>query len=313
MSCQEQAERVEETVLQPLNKWVEQQQQSCRDEPCKWWMLCLNKLFCWVVVILVKVTLWVATIVVRWVYRTVCTLVTVVVGVVALVFGNAKILLQALKDLWTQVKDAFYSTIGAVIFAALRVVDLVQAAFRLQPAKRRLTSREREILWPIFRNSLNYSAIELVVGPAGILTKFGRAFTMGFTIYLPSYSEETLVHECVHAWQFQFSGFRYIGNSALLQLDSLAFSRSYQPYRWRPRIDAGDSWYTLGSVEAQAQFIEDVYADGIFDFTDLERPDDTSPGAFFREDESGTNAFVTADGAVYTSQANAAWRILRTG
>jgi hypothetical protein len=66
-------------------------------------------------------------------------------------------------------------------------------------------------------------------------------------------------------------------------------------------------------VEAQAQFIEDVYADGFFDFTDLERPDDTSPGAFFQEDESGTNAFVTTDGAVYTAQANAAWRILRTG
>jgi hypothetical protein len=250
---------------------------------------------------------------VRWVYRTVCTVVTVVVGVIAFVFGNAKILLQALKDVWTQVKDSFYSAVGSVIFVAVRIVDLVQAAFRLQPAKRKSTRREREILWPIFRDSLNYDAIELVVGPAGILTRFGRAFTMGFTIYLPSYSETTLVHECVHTWQFQFGGFRYIGNSALHQLDSLVFSRSYQPYRWRPRIDAGDSWYTLGSAEAQAQFIEDVYADGIFDFTDPKRPDDTSPGAFFRENESGTNAFVTTDGVVCTEQANAAWRILRTG
>ena len=40
LSCQQQAERIEETVL----------------------------------VVLVKVTLWVVTIVVRWVYRTVCTM-----------------------------------------------------------------------------------------------------------------------------------------------------------------------------------------------------------------------------------------------
>jgi hypothetical protein len=264
-----------------------------------------------VVVVLVKVTLWVATIVVRWVYRTVCTVVTLVVGVIALVFGRTDILGQAVNDLWTLVKDAFYSAIGTVIFVALRIVDLVQTVLRVQPAKRRLTERERAILWPIFQDSLAYDAIEVVDGPAGLLTTSGRAVTMGFTIYLPSYDERTLVHECVHTWQFQFGGFRYIGNSALHQLDSLVFSPGYRPYDWRPRIDAGDSWFTLGSVEAQAKFVEDLYAKGIFDFTDPEVADATDPGAFFREDESGQNAFVVAD-MVYTSQANAAWRILRT-
>jgi hypothetical protein len=311
VSCQEQAERVEEAVLQPIDQWVDQQEQRCRDEPCNWWTLCLNKLFCWVVVVLVKVTLWVTTIVVRWVYRTVCTVVTVIVGMIALIFGNSDILLQALKDLWTLAKDAFYSAIGAVIFGVLRIVDVVQSLLRLQPTKRRLTKHERELLWPIFRGSLAYDAIELVVGSAGILTISGRAFTMGFTIYLPTYSEQTLVHECVHTWQFQFGGFRYVGNSALHQLDSLIFNRDYRPYNWRPRIDAGDSWFSLRSVEAQAQFIEDVFADGIFDFSDLETPDDTSPGAFFREEDSGSNAFVVG-GISYTQQANDAWRILRT-
>ena len=310
-SCQQQAERIEETVLQPVDQWVDQLERRCRDEPCNWWTLCLNKLFCWVVVVLVKVTLWVTTIVVRWVYRTVCTVVTLAAGVVALLFGRTDILLQALNDLWTLIKDAFYSATGTVIFVALRIVDLVQTVLRLQPAKRRLTERERAILQPIFRDSLAYDTIELVVGPAGILTTSGRALTMGFTIYLPSYSEQTLVHECVHTWQFQFGGFRYIGNSAFHQLDSLVFSPGYQPYNWRARIDAGDSWFTLRSVEAQAKFIEDLYADGIFDLTDPEVADLTDPGAFFREDESGQNAFVVAQ-TVYTPQANAAWRILRT-
>ncbi|WP_328842640.1 hypothetical protein [Streptomyces sp. NBC_00258] len=308
VSCQEQAERVEETVLQPIDQWVEGQEQRCRDEPCNWWTLCLNKLFCWIVVVLVKVSLWITTIVVRWVYRTVCTVVTVVVGLVALLFGNSDMLFQALKDLWTLAKDGFYSAIGTVIFVALRIVDLVQTVLRLQPAKRRLTEDEREILRPIFGESLNYGSIELVVGRIGILTAFREAaFTMGYTIYLPTYSEQTLVHECVHTWQFEFGGFRYIGSSALHQLDGLVFSPGYNPYRWRPRMDAGDSWFALRSVEAQAKFIEDVYADGIFHFSDLETADDMSPGSFFREDDSGSNSFVP-----YTQQANDAWRILRT-
>lgn len=313
-SCKQQQERVEETVLQPIDQWVEQQERRCRNEPCIWWMLCLNKLLCWVATTLMKVTLWVATVVVRWGYRIVCTIVTLVIGVLALVIGNTDILLQAVKDLWELTKDAIYTTIGAVIFVALRIVDFFQSIARLQPAKRRLTERERGILWPIFRESLNYSTIELVVGPAGVLTISGRALTMGYTIYLPSYSEQTLVHECVHTWQFQFEGFEYIGNSALNQLDSIVFNPGYQPYDWKPRIDAGESWYTLKSVEAQAKFVEDVYALGLFDeLTVPGVPVGPTPGAFFREDKSlGHNVF-NVGGVDYTDQANDAWRIIRTG
>lgn len=311
-SCKQQQERIEETVLEPIDQWVEQQEERCRNEPCNWWLLCLNKLVCWVVTLLVKVTVWVTKIVVRWVYRTVCTIVSLAIGVVALLFGNTDILVQAVKDLWELAKDAFYTATGLVIFLALRIVDIFQSAFGLQPAKRRLTERERGILWPIFRESLYYNAIELVVGPAGILTGSGRAFTMGTTIYLPSYSEQTLVHECVHTWQFLYEGFKYIGNSAFNQLDSIVFNQGYKPYNWRPHIDAGESWYTLKSAEAQAQFIEDVYRLGHFDFAAPGVLDDVTPGAFFREDKSlGHNVFKS--GADYTNQANDAWRIIRIG
>jgi hypothetical protein len=308
-SCRQQQERIEETVLQPIDTWVTQEEQQCRDEPCNWWMLCLNKVFCWIVVALVKVTLWVSTIVVRWVYRMVCTVVMLVVGVLALLVGDTTVLAQAVADVWELIKDGTYAVIGLVIFVALRIVDLVQSALGIQPGKRHLTERERSILMPIFRNSLNYNAIELVVGPAGILTTSGRAFTMGFTIYLPSYSEQTLVHECVHTWQFEFRGFQYIGNSALNQLDSMVFNKGYRPYDWQTRLDAGDTWYTIKSVEAQAKFIEDVYASGRFDFDAPGVADDTNPGEFFKEDAKlGHNVFMT-----YTEQANAAWRIIRTG
>ena len=86
---------------------------------------------------------------------------------------------------------------------------------------------------------------------------------MGFTIYLPSYSAQALVHECVHTWQFQFGGFGYIGNSALNQLDSLVFSRGYDPYKWRPAIDAGESWFTLRST-GPGQIRRGCVCDGLF-------------------------------------------------
>jgi hypothetical protein len=312
-SCKEQQERVEETVLQPVDQWVERQEQQCRNEPCNWWTLCLNKLFCWIATVVLKIVVWVTTVVVRWVYRTVCTVVMVVVGVLSLVTGNTSILGQALQDLWATITAGFYAAIGGVIFGALRLVDIVQTAVGLQPAKRRLNDRERSILSPIYRDALLYDAIELVVGRAGLLTISGRPFTMGFTIYLPTYSEQDLVHESVHVWQGQFGGFGYIGNSALHQLDSLVFSKDYDPYEWRPGIDSGRSWYTLRSVEAQAKFIEDVYASGHFDFNDIETSDDKSPGAFFREDaELGRNVFDFGR-STYTDQANDAWRIIRTG
>jgi len=312
-SCKQQQERIEETVLQPIDKWVAQQEQKCRNEPCNWWTLCLNKLFCWIVVALVKVSLWVTTLVVRWLYRMVCTVVSLVIGLLALLTGNTSLLGDALKDLWELTKDGIYAAIGTLIFVALRIVDLVQSAVGVQPSKRHVTEKERAILFPIFRNSLNYNAIELVVGSAGILTTSGRPFTMGFTIYLPAYSVQDLVHECVHTWQFEFRGFGYIGNSALNQLDQIAFHPSYDPYVWKTHLDAGDSWYTLKSAEAQAKFIEHVYALGRFDFAEPGVLDLVTPGAFFTEDaDLGHNVFEF-DTMPYTEQANAAWRIIRTG
>jgi hypothetical protein len=311
-SCKEQAERVEETVLQPVDQWVEQQEQRCREEPCNWWTLCANKLICWFVTVLAKVDLWVITIVVRWVYRPVCIVVSLVVGlVVAVVTGSLDILVQAVKDLIGLVVDAFYFVLGTVVFAVLRIVDVVQTALRLQPDKRPLTKEERALLRPIFDDLLAYDAIEVVDGNAGVLSISGRAFTMGFTIYLPSYSERTLVHECVHTWQFQFGGFTYIGNSAVRQLGTL-LNPDEDPYDWRPAIDAGTSWYALDSAEAQAKFVDDVWALGVFDFTDPAVLDAVGSGAFFREDDAGQNRFAK-DGVNYTSQANAAWKILRTG
>ena len=206
-------------------------------------------------------------------------------------------------------KDGLCTIVGAVIYYALYIVDGIQSILGIQNKKRRLTERERGILGKVFRDSLNYSAISIVDGKAGLLSISGRAFTMGFTIYMPSSDDETLVHECVHVWQFQSEGTRYIGNSALNQFDSMFIHKGYDPYSWVSWISAGNSWYTLKSAEAQAQFIEDVFRNGEFVFIDETIPTDTTLGAFFKEeDETGHNWFGD-----HTAIANDAWRIIRTG
>jgi hypothetical protein len=111
--------------------------------------------------------------------------------------------------------------------------------------------------------------------------------------------------------QFEFGGFTYIGNSAVRQLGEI-LKLSGNPYDWRPAIDAGASWYTLESAEAQAKCVDEVWAFGLFDFTDAEVPDAVGAGAFFQESDAKHNRFAR-DGTTYTSQANAAWKILRTG
>jgi hypothetical protein len=74
---------VETQVEQPIETWENQQEQRCRDEPCNWWTLCLNKLFCWLVWVLVKVVRFVLVTVGKWVARIVCTVVNFILDVAA--------------------------------------------------------------------------------------------------------------------------------------------------------------------------------------------------------------------------------------
>lgn len=314
LSCKEQLSKVEEEVLQPLDQWVNEQVEKCRNEPCKWWMLCLNKVFCWIVTTLVKVTVWVLTTVVRWVYITVCVVISLVVGILLLFTGRTDVFLQAISDLWQLIKDVFFFSVGLVIFVALYIVDKFQDVFNIQSEKRRLTEPELKALRPIFGESLPYSMIRVVDGNQGILAPAGGspAYTMGYNIYATSPPLATIVHECVHVWQFQFGGTQYIGQSALYQLWEMLFGGA-DPYDWQASIGSGDNaWYLLDSVEAQAQFIEDVYTAGVFIPTG--GTPNTTDGAFFQRNKTGQNEFKSSTTSVdYTSRANFAWDVVRIG
>lgn len=327
-SCKEQLVKVEEEVLQPVDKFVKEQRERCENEPCNPWLLCLNQLVCWLVWVTVKITEWVVIVVVRWVYRLVCIAVSLVVGLLALIFTfNPDILARALLDVWELAKDVVFFALGAILLYGNHAIDVILTTLDLKDKKRKLTKEEITTLRKIYGDSLLYDLIEVNEGRLGIMgppfATAPGATTIGFTIYFRTYSVVTLIHESVHVWQFQFGGTHYIGQSAVYQV--LKGLGGADPYNWFAMIGTDvNAWYLLESVEAQAEFVEDVFNFGRFVFDD--GTEDTIHGAFFQERDDGDNAFTyaidaagneTTDPAAgaldFTDIANAAWTILRTG
>lgn len=194
----------------------------------------------------------------------------------------------------------FYATLaGKVIFHLISIVDVVQAVFKWQSKKRTLNPQEMSALLPIFGESIPYSKIRILDGNKGILTpgRGSSAFVIGHNIYATNPSLATIVHECVHVWQFEHGGAHYIGQSAFYQLRQMLGGSD--PYDWQSSIGPEDNaWVRLDSVEAQARFIEDVYR--------------LTGGAFFQQTRDAKCEFHFGTPSVdYTSRAKAAWDIIR--
>ena len=114
-SCKEIHEWIEETVEKPIEEWEEQQEQRCRNEKCKWWMLCLNKLVCWFVTILVKVIRWVLVTVGKWVVRVVCETINFVLDVAGWVINMVlaiPIIGGLIRAIWNWVIEGFWRLLG---------------------------------------------------------------------------------------------------------------------------------------------------------------------------------------------------------
>ena len=133
---------------------------------------------------------------------------------------------------------------------------------------RSLTPHEIAALRPVFGDSLDLSPIRVTRDHP---LAFYAPKTLGNTIHLRSdwglfagtglgLSERgmsVLVHELVHAWQYQNGGLGYITGSLLAQ--HAAWRRGGErsgAYRWRPAADAGLAW-SQWNPEQQAQAIQD--------------------------------------------------------
>lgn len=87
--CRETVEWIEETIEKPIEEWVEQQQEKCEEQECNWWLLCLNKIVCWIVVVVVKVVTWVAVTVTKAITKIVCEIISYPIVVISSEFQPA--------------------------------------------------------------------------------------------------------------------------------------------------------------------------------------------------------------------------------
>ncbi len=126
--CREIDEWIEEEITRPVEEWVERQEERCREEPCNWWMLCLNKLVCWLVTVTVKVVTWVTDIVGRWITRTICTIISLTVMLlISVTKGLIDVIVGIFTLDWARIVDGFFQIFGSIIewgFGIFRVVTL---------------------------------------------------------------------------------------------------------------------------------------------------------------------------------------------
>ena len=146
LKCEETTEWIEEEVSRPVEEWVEN-----TEEVCKNWPWPLNWV-CKVVTTLVKIVTWVVEIVGKWVTRTVCKLVDAIIGlVVDIAVGLYDIVVGIFTWDWARVWDGFeriiVGTVGFV-FTIIRIVffgDTI-AFIREEVNKARLKNYVKDLL-----------------------------------------------------------------------------------------------------------------------------------------------------------------------
>ena len=130
-SCREIHEWIEEEIEQPIEDWEDRQEQRCRNEPCNWWLLCLNKLVCWFVWVTVKVIRWVVVTVGKWVVRVVCEVVNFVLDVIGFIIGlilSIPIIGGIIRTVLNWVLEVIWRIVG--------VIDLLGSLLGIRPRKK---------------------------------------------------------------------------------------------------------------------------------------------------------------------------------
>jgi hypothetical protein len=154
---------------------------------------------------------------------------------------------------------------GGVLLVAGKFVSLVQIVAGVE-RKRKLTDQEIAMLKLVFRTSVALYNVRVITGKAGIFGFNNRAFTMGNTIYMKDTAagrwDQTLVHEATHVWQYQHLGSAYSSDALAAQLYYERVKKT-SAYAWSdPTVNRGSMVWDDWNREAQAQFVEDIYANG---------------------------------------------------
>ncbi|MGC1211165.1 MAG: hypothetical protein WA890_07885 [Micromonospora sp.] len=120
--CTEITEWIEEEVSKPVEEWEERQEKKCKDYPWydpRGWV-------CWFVTYFVKVIRWVVVTVGKWVTRTVCKLVAVVVEAVVDIAGGLWDVVVGIVTLdWRRILDGLLRAVIGLVLGIIRVGRIV--------------------------------------------------------------------------------------------------------------------------------------------------------------------------------------------
>jgi len=146
---------------------------------------------------------------------------------------------------------------GSVLVGGGRAIGRLQ---ELVPALRgrRVTADQERLLRMVFDGALPLDRIRIVPGrrAAGVFGLSRRAVTLGTTIYLKGDRRDSLlVHEAVHVWQYRRRGTSYAADAVVAQTVG-------HGYDWRGAVAAGARRWSDLDVEAQAQYVQDLYDGG---------------------------------------------------
>ncbi len=161
--------------------------------------------------------------------------------------------------------------VNNLVLGAGKLISTLQVALGLESAGRQPDLREQQWLREVFGPGLDVDAITIKEGFAGLASLSDRPFALGNSIYLkgvtppaadaPEFEVQayraTLLHEAVHAWQYQH------GNPPIAE--SLWHDRIVgDAYDWRRDVDRGETFEQL-NVEQQGQLIQDAARAGYFE------------------------------------------------
>lgn len=146
----------------------------------------------------------------------------------------------------------------------LDCIGVAQTALFMEPTGRWLTDTEKGYLRTVYGDRNYFPFVRVKEGFSGLLSWVSsRPFTSQFIIYLKDHrpTEDLMVHEMAHVWQYVNGGIDYKSESVHAQIGGW-FSGT-DPYVWVDDVKAGKGWGAL-NPEQQARFIENAFTTKCF-------------------------------------------------
>ena len=158
------------------------------------------------------------------------------------------------------------AVIGAVVGGLGGLVGGAILGDRATRRSRSLSGPERDYLWEIYRDSVDYSQVTITrnsIAAVGAARTTGNTINLqddhfrGDTMALSDAGLLVLAHEMGHVWQYQNGGLAYIPSSLIPQLVAAVTGGDRNAaYDWRSAARRGLPWHEW-NAEQQAECISD--------------------------------------------------------